>query len=215
VPQQQLHGPQVLGATINQRGFGSSKRMRSVTCPVQANLLDPCTDDPGVLPSGQMARAKKPAWKQSLLWAEAGIADPGRHGRARGFGDFELYWPLRLLLQHDGACRDRVAMTYVAHTQFHEVTRPQLTVDRQVEQREFPASFGKLQTYTDRPDFLQSERGLLTDQLALVPGLATSTSGAKGFRGLSPFVLGTANVRPLLGRYLTPCGLPRPTASEQ
>jgi hypothetical protein len=54
VPEQQLHGAQVLRATIDQRGFGPPERVGSVACPVQSQLVDPGTYDSGVLPRRQM-----------------------------------------------------------------------------------------------------------------------------------------------------------------
>jgi len=39
VPEQQLHGAQVLRASIDQRGFGPPERVGSVACPVQSRWL--------------------------------------------------------------------------------------------------------------------------------------------------------------------------------
>jgi hypothetical protein len=54
VPEQQLHGAEILRATIDQRGFSPPERVRSVARPVQSQLLDPGIHDPGVLPRRQM-----------------------------------------------------------------------------------------------------------------------------------------------------------------
>jgi hypothetical protein len=45
-----------------------------------------------------MTRAPEPTGKQRLLWGETGKGDPSPHGLARWLGDFELHWPLCLLL---------------------------------------------------------------------------------------------------------------------
>ena len=50
VPEQQLHGSQVLCSPINQGGLCPPKRMRSVTNPIQSDLADPGVNDSGVLP---------------------------------------------------------------------------------------------------------------------------------------------------------------------
>jgi hypothetical protein len=60
----------------------------------------------------------------------------------------------------------------IADAQFHQITGAQLAVDAEVEQRQLPGSVRQLQADPDGPDFLRLQRGLLTDELALVPGRA-------------------------------------------
>jgi hypothetical protein len=76
------------------------------------------------------------------------------------------------LLQHDRAGRHRLAVTYIAHSQAHEVTPPKLSVDGKVESRKLSSTVGKLQANSDRPNFFQLEWGLLANKLAFVPGFA-------------------------------------------
>jgi hypothetical protein len=52
VTEQQLYSPQILGSPMNQRRFGPSKGMGTITCDIQSESLDPRIDDPGVLPCG-------------------------------------------------------------------------------------------------------------------------------------------------------------------
>jgi hypothetical protein len=54
VPEQQLHGAEVLRATIDQGGFSAPECVRSVARPVQSQLIHPGIHDPGVLPRRQM-----------------------------------------------------------------------------------------------------------------------------------------------------------------
>jgi hypothetical protein len=52
VAEQQLYRPQILGSPIDQRRFGPPKSMSTVTCDIQAELLNPRIDDPSILPRG-------------------------------------------------------------------------------------------------------------------------------------------------------------------
>jgi hypothetical protein len=79
---------------------------------------------------------------------------------------------LRLLLHDDGPRGDLIAMTDVANLQFHQVAAPELAVNAEIEQRKFTDSVCHLKAHSQRPDVLQLERRLLTDDLSLVPRLA-------------------------------------------
>src|SRR5262249_19423314 len=65
---------------------------------------------------------------------------------------------------------DPLAVADIADAQLHQIAGAQLAVDAQVEQRHLPGAVLHLQAGPDRPDFLGFERGLLPDELALVPG---------------------------------------------
>jgi hypothetical protein len=41
VPEQQLNGPKVLGATVGQRRLGAPQRVRAIVSAVEAELFDP------------------------------------------------------------------------------------------------------------------------------------------------------------------------------
>jgi hypothetical protein len=55
--QEQLHGAQVAGFPIHQRGLGPSERVRAINGRVQIDRRDSVLDDAGVLPGGKMRRA--------------------------------------------------------------------------------------------------------------------------------------------------------------
>jgi hypothetical protein len=58
-------------------------------------------------------------------------------------------------LLHDNRPRGNVvAATDIPYPQLHQVTGPQLAVDRKIEQGKFPEAIRELQPYPDRPDFL-------------------------------------------------------------
>lgn len=55
MPQEQLHGTEVLGAPIDRRCLSSAHRVCPVVGPVQSQLFDPVPDDPGVLAGAEMS----------------------------------------------------------------------------------------------------------------------------------------------------------------
>jgi hypothetical protein len=87
------------------------------------------------------------------------------------------------VLHNDGACRQLIAMTHVPELHGDQVTAPKLAVDAQVEQGQLTHSVLYLEPYSKRPDVLDLERGLLTNDLALFPRLATQGTGTgNGFQ---------------------------------
>jgi len=58
-----------------------------------------------------------------------------------------------------------------------EVTAAQIAVDAQIEQCQFTCSVFHLQPHPKCPNVFEFERGLLTDDLALVPWLAGAGIG--------------------------------------
>jgi len=86
--------------------------------------------------------------------------------------DLELDGTLRLFLHDDDTGGDPIPVTEVAHPHFDEIACPELAVDGQIEEGKIPNAVRDLQPYSDRPDFLEFERGPLADELALVPWLA-------------------------------------------
>ena len=49
VPEQQLNGPKVFSATVDQRRLGAPQRVRAVVTAIEAELLDPGIHNSGVL----------------------------------------------------------------------------------------------------------------------------------------------------------------------
>jgi hypothetical protein len=85
------------------------------------------------------------------------------------FGDFELHGPSSLLLDHGGTVSHLASYADVVDAKLHEVTAPQLAVDREIEQREIACSSLQLQPNADGPDLFRFQRALLVDEPAFVP----------------------------------------------
>jgi hypothetical protein len=98
------------------------------------------------------------------------MIDPSPHGLPCRLGNFELNRPLSLLLQDNCPRGDGLAMADIPHPQLDEIAGTEFAVYGQVEQGEFSLSSSELQADANGPDFFQLEGGLLTDELALIPG---------------------------------------------
>jgi hypothetical protein len=95
--------------------------------------------------------------------------DPRSDRVPRLLGDFELHWSLGLLLHDNCPGRDPAALDDIVDAETNQVASTQLAVDCEIEQGEFTGLMSQLQTNPDRPDLFQLQRGLLAEQLALVP----------------------------------------------
>jgi hypothetical protein len=96
--EQQLDGPQVASAAIDQRGLGPTQRMRTEQARIETDAAYPVADETRILPD-----RKAPIW--SALRGKKEISSlPVRHtevivDRLPGkFGDLKLYRPAGLLL---------------------------------------------------------------------------------------------------------------------
>ena len=69
MPEQQLHGAEILGATVDQCRLGASNRRGAVVSSVQAQFLDPVPKNSGVLTGPEMRRVVEPAGKQEVFRA--------------------------------------------------------------------------------------------------------------------------------------------------
>ena len=99
--------------------------------------------------------------------------DPGGERLARLLGNLKLDRPLGFLLHDDRAGGYPTALDHIMYTECNQVAAAQLAVDGEIEQGEFPDSMSQLQPNPDGPDLFQLQRGLLAEQLALVPRYCT------------------------------------------
>jgi hypothetical protein len=127
----------------------------------------------------------EPAGEDEVIRLQASLLDPRLQGIPGGRRDLELDRALGLVLQDDGARGNLVPMTNISDLQSDEIAPTQLAVDAQVEERELAHPVLHLETDTERPDVLELERGLLPDDLALVPRLAKSVDACVAHDGLS------------------------------
>jgi hypothetical protein len=156
VPQQELDGAQILRAPVNQGSLGTSQGVRSISGGIQADLPHPAMHDTGVLRCGKMRRAVQATWEQEVVRFEALLPDTRGRSLSRLFCNLKLYGTLCLLLHDDRPCSDPLSVRQISDPQFHQIARPQLAVDGQVEECQIAHAVGELQADPNRPDLLQA-----------------------------------------------------------
>ena len=77
--------------------------------------------------------------EEELAAPQGGISEPIADRCSGLFGDFKLGQPSRSPLDHRGAVSYLAADAHAVDAQPHEVTAPQLAVDRKIEQSEVAA----------------------------------------------------------------------------
>jgi len=122
MPEQQLHGPEISGPTVDQRGLCAPQRMRALGRWVQPNSLNPGPDNTGILLSRKMRRLRHATRKKELLWLQMRRSDPGCDGVPRLLGDLKLDRPLALFLHDNGPGSDATPMDHVVDAQTNQVT---------------------------------------------------------------------------------------------
>ena len=176
VAEQKLHGSEVLGASIDQRRLCPSHRMCPVLGTVKAQLINPVTKYPGVLPSSQVGRIVEPAREKVVIGFQCRLLDPSLQGLPGDCRDLELHRALGLVLHDDGSGGHLITMGHITHFERNQVTSAKLTVDAEVEECELTDPTFHLKTYSQGPDVLHLEGSLLPDDLVLVPRLMMNSS---------------------------------------
>lgn len=110
--------------------------MGAVVRTVQAEVIDPMSEDSRVLPGPEVARVVYPAWEQETFWPQPSLLDPSVHSLLRGWCDFKLNRALCLKSHDGGAGRDPVAVTHISNLEVHESATAQFAVNARVEERD-------------------------------------------------------------------------------
>jgi hypothetical protein len=141
---------------------------------IQADFVDPPVHDASVLSRPNVRRLLDAARKQEISGFQLRLGNPRLDGKTRLAGHLELHGLASFLLHHVGACSRALAIGNIPDAKLHQVSRPELAVDAEVEEGRVPHTTLELQAHPDSPNFSQSEGGLLPDKLALVPRLAVT-----------------------------------------
>jgi hypothetical protein len=91
---------------------------------------------------------------------------------------------------------------HVVHPQPHEVAAPQLAIDGEIEQSKVASALFKLEPDADWPNLPRSQRTLLTNQAALVPG-RFGKADERWDRGVHGWLLDPARALSSAGHPLT------------
>jgi hypothetical protein len=82
VAEQDLHGAQAARQLVNDRGLGSSQRMRPLG--PQSDSGHPVINEPSILPGADMIGVIDPAGKSELVNRSVSTFEPGRNAAAGG-----------------------------------------------------------------------------------------------------------------------------------
>src|SRR5215475_15135847 len=126
------------------------------------------------------------------------------------FGQLELDRPPRLALPDSRALDSVTGWGDILDFERHHVTTAQLAVDREIEHGEVSDATLNHQPRPDGPDVLCPQRGLGSDQLALVPGRAVKVLHQVCFilgHGRTPRLLRTGTMRGSSAAARNPCQL--------
>ena len=116
--------------------------------------------------NGDSGKGNRP----SVIW----LIEANREPPTRLSGYFELHALLCFLL-HDGrSFNDSITVEHIAYLKRDEVTGWPLTIEGEIEKREIALTIAYLQSNPDSPYLFRFQRGFLTNELALVPGLSFS-----------------------------------------
>lgn len=108
------------------------------------------------------------------------LGDPCVNRLTGLLGQLEAHRLPGLALEHRGSTQDMPAVGDIRDAKAHQIARPKLAVDGDVEQDEISNPLRHLQPDAHDPNFLEPEGWLLPDQLPLVPGGITVFGAAGG-----------------------------------
>ena len=103
VAEQNLHGTQVARLLVDDRGLGSSQRMRPVVLRTQSDPGHPLINEPSILPGANMIGVIDPARKSELVSRSASAFEPGQKAATGWFEELKLNRSTCLLLDDDRA----------------------------------------------------------------------------------------------------------------
>ena len=127
-----------------------------------------------------------PAGKDIIVYGPAAPIQPSQQARPSVWKKFELNRASCFLLHYDCPRSYLAAAHKVANLHLHQVTAPQLAVDRQVEQRSISQATPLVEVEADLPDLLRLERAPRADR---PPGIPDLTLGGSFVSGISMIVL--------------------------
>jgi hypothetical protein len=131
--QQQLHGANILGASIDQRRFRASHGVRAIRAVIESDRRDPTMIDSRILARRDVRRSMQPTRKQIIGRLQSPRRDPGRDTLTGLLRDFKLHRSMSFLLHESRASYDMTSHGDVLHLQSRQIARPKLAVDCKVE----------------------------------------------------------------------------------
>ena len=122
-----------------------------------------------MLASAQMPVRIHAAGKGKVVDGSAPPFQPSEQTAPRVCSDFKLHGSSGLLLNHHGPGADHRAGYKGANLDFHEITTPQLAVDRKVEKRSITHPTFAIKKESDGPNLANLESALSANLPASIP----------------------------------------------
>jgi hypothetical protein len=170
MPEQELDGPEIARASIDQCSFCASQRMGPKQLRVQPNTSDPLRYEARILTGGHAGVRTAPTREQELPGPFVGRLKIIIDGLAGLFAQFESDGPSGLLLS-DGCAIHRVATgSDIFDPDGDDITATKFAVDSQIKHGEVASAAFDLELRPDRPDVLRSQRGFAPVSLPLFQG---------------------------------------------
>ena len=116
-----------------------------------------------------MSHVIVPAREYEVVQCATAAFKPCAHRLPGRVHQLELYGPLGLLLNDNGAVTDTSARNYISDARPDHITAAQLAVDGEVEQRSVAQSPMLVEPEANGPDLLLFQRPLRTNKPAFVP----------------------------------------------
>lgn len=151
--------------------------MRPVLAPHKADPRHPFIDESSILAGAEVPPGIDPAWEDVVVDRAAPPIKPSQQARPSVWKKLELNRASCFLLHHDCPRSYLAAAHKVANLDLHQVTAPQLAVDRQVEQRSISQATPLVEVEADLPDLLRLKRALRADRPPGIPDLTLDGSG--------------------------------------
>lgn len=146
---------------------------------IKANGSDPFVNQPSILARAQVTYVVDAAWEDEILHRTSATVEPCQQSLKHLGHEFELDWPLGLLL-HDGRpVSDRTTSGDIANLHFDNVAAPQLAVDGQIEKCPVSQSSMFVEKEADCPNVARLERTFCANHIASVPRTTPMSVGIK------------------------------------
>jgi hypothetical protein len=169
VAKQNLDRTQVTRLLVDDGGFRSPKRVRSIVFRAQCDPSHPLIDKSGRLSTTDMIGVVDPAWKHKVIKDATSAFEPSLHAHATGLKGSKLNGPPGLLLDHDRARPHPPAADEVANFDLNAFAPTQLTIDSEIKHRTITEPMFAVEPKPDGPNLLWLERAFRALHVARIP----------------------------------------------
>jgi hypothetical protein len=169
VSEQDLNRSEIASGLVNDRHLRPPQRMRAVILAPKADGCYPLVHEPGKLPSADVFRSISSARKDIIIERATSAFQPVPEAGSGSVEQFELNWPVRLLLHDRRPCPHPATTDEFANPNFRDVAAAQLAIDGEVEQSTVTQPSFPFKPEPYRPYLLRLQRVFSPHHMAGVP----------------------------------------------